>query len=514
MPLLNSAILAAGAVAIALPIGSLLAVALTKFDVPGKRLAIAALGVLLFLPLYVQLTAWDAALGKLGWYSLWFGAIDEPVLVGMRGAIFIHGVAAIPWVTSIVGLGLSQVDPAQEEAALLVLPPRGVLRRVTLPQIIPFIAAAAIWTIVGTAAEMTVTNIYLIDPRQQTYTERFYMSLALSGDGTRATSEILPGVIGLAALLAMALWMVTWLSAGKWTWRYLRTQRTLGRGGAIVTAVLWAAILVLIGVPLASLITKAGFVVVQEHGSRVAGWSALTCLREVGRAPVRFSRELIDTALVATGAATWALALGGMLGWIARRGGWRAAPAIAVIVLGLVLPGPLVGMSLIQLLNHDVQPRLPLDDGTHKSWLLILYDDTAMAPILAQGIRALPLVTLLVWASFASLNRSVLEAAALDGLSPRRVFWRIALPQRWRAIAAAWLAGLAIAAGDLAWAHLVTPPGLDLLQRRVFGLVHSGVEEQVAAIGLVIVMTYAVLAIGTLFLLKPLASTPKWVARP
>jgi iron(III) transport system permease protein len=115
--LLNSATLAAGATAIALPIGTLLAVLLARYNLPGRRWAMAALGVLLFLPLYVQLSGWDAALGKLGWFSLRSGMMAQPLLTAMRGAIFVHGLAAIPWAALIVGLGLRQVDPAQEEAA-------------------------------------------------------------------------------------------------------------------------------------------------------------------------------------------------------------------------------------------------------------------------------------------------------------------------------------------------------------------------------------------------------------
>src|SRR5213083_2970470 len=141
-PLVNSAILAAGAIAIALPIGTLLAVVLTKLSFPGRRAAIACLGVLLFLPLYVQLSGWDAALGKLGWYSLAHGSLAEPFLAGMRGAIFVHGIAAVPWVALLVGIGCWQIDPTQEEAALLVLPPRLVLWRITLRQALPFIFSA------------------------------------------------------------------------------------------------------------------------------------------------------------------------------------------------------------------------------------------------------------------------------------------------------------------------------------------------------------------------------------
>jgi iron(III) transport system permease protein len=234
----------------------------------------------------------------------------------------------------------------------------------------------------------------------------------------------------------------------------------------------------------------------------------MACLREISAVPRRFAGEFGGTTEVAAGAATVAVIVGSALAWRARRGGWRSAPALAVIALGLAIPGPVVGAALIQLLNHDLPPEIHLPDGSVKSWLLMLYDDTPLAPILAQTIRALPLATLLLWHSFATLGDDVLSAAALDGLPPRRVFWKIAVPQRWRAIVAAWVAAFAVAAGDLAWAHLVTPPGLDLLSRRVFGLVHSGVEEQVAAISLVVIMAYAVLTIIVMRLLNRPQSSP------
>jgi iron(III) transport system permease protein len=194
---------------------------------------------------------------------------------------------------------------------------------------------------------------------------------------------------------------------------------------------------------------------------------------------------------VATGAAAIAATIGSLLGWQARRGGARAAPAVVAIATGLAIPGPLVGAALIAFLNHDLPPDLPLGNGAYESWLLMIYDETPLAPMIAQAFRALPLTTLIAWHSFATLDRDVLAAAAMAGLSPCRVFWKIAIRQRRPALLLAALAAFAIAAGDLAWAHLVTPPGLDLVSRRVFGLVHSGVEEQVAAICLCMMAIYA-----------------------
>jgi len=506
----NSAILAAGATAIAVPPGALLAVLITRYDLPGRRMAAACLGVLLFLPLYVQLSGWDAALGKLGWFSLEYGSLAQPLLAGMRGAIFVHGIAAVPWAALIIGLGLAQVDPAQEEAALLVGPPRFVLWRVTLPQTMPFVVAAAIWTIVSTTSEMTVTNIFLINPGERTYTEQFYMTFALSAEPGEATLAVLPGIAGLSLLIAAALWIVVQYNRkGSQNLAAQPVTFSPGPWRPVLAGVLWLTIFVLVTVPLASLIYKAGFVVEHVGSERYRAWSALQCLEEVVLAPWRFAHDFSWTIVVAAGAATIACCLGTLLGWQARRGGRHTLPATIVSVLALAIPGPLVGVALIWLMNRDLPPAIPLSDGTYKSWLLVLYDQTPFAPILAQAVRALPLATLLAWHSLATLDRDMLAAAALDGATPWRVFWRIALPQRWRALAAAWLAAFAVAAGDLAWAHLVTPPGLDLIQRRVFGLVHSRVEERVAAIALVNVIAYALLASLVMRLLNrknPIAS--------
>jgi iron(III) transport system permease protein len=63
------------------------------------------------------------------------------------------------------------------------------------------------------------------------------------------------------------------------------------------------------------------------------------------------------------------------------------------------------------------------------------------------------------------------------------------------AAAAAWLAAFAVCAGDLGHSLLVIPPGMETIQRRIFGLVHSGVEEQVAGVCLIMFAFYLALAV-------------------
>ena len=46
------------------------------------------------------------------------------------------------------------------------------------------------------------------------------------------------------------------------------------------------------------------------------------------------------------------------------------------------------------------------------------------------------------------------------------------------------------------------PPGMETVQRRVFGLIHYGADEQVAGICLVVAVAYAVLAGAIVGLLR------------
>jgi iron(III) transport system permease protein len=489
--LLNSAWLALGSAAIALPVGTLLAILLARLELPGRRWATACLGLLLFLPLFVQVSGWDAAIGKLGWYTLAISSSDRSLLTGMPAAIFLHGIAAIPWVTLIVGLGLLAADGRQEEAALLESSPLVVLLRITLPQVRGFLIAAGLWVAVATANDMTVTNIYLIDPAEMTYTERFYMNYSTAVDAKGAVLAVLPGLAALVVLILATLWILAIVTSERiLSGQIERVVLFAGRSAFPLTVLLWGIVITLIGVPLASLITKAGFVVVEQGSERVRSWSAGKAWEVVRTAPVDFQDEFLWTLAIAVGAALLSLVVAVALAAAARRGGWRAIPAVTAAVLAMATPGPLVGATLIRLIN---QPWSPL--------LIYLYDKTALAPIVAQAIHALPVAIVLVWHSLATLSDDELAASALDGAGPVRWLWLIALPQRWSALAGAWLAAFALAAGDLAWSHLVVPPRMETIQQRVFGLIHYGADEQVAGICLVIVGAYAVMAVAIVGLL-------------
>ena len=157
---------------------------------------------------------------------------------------------------------------------------------------------------------------------------------------------------------------------------------------------------------------------------------------------------------------------------------------LLAIALCLTLPGPLLGLGVIRLLNRP--PDSPL------SGLAWLYDSN-FAPWLVQTVRALPIATLILWPALASIPQVMLDTAASDGAGWWGRLLRIAVPQRWPALIAAWLIALAVAVGELAATVLVMPPqrGATALSIQVFQLLHYGVDDRVAAICLVMVISIA-----------------------
>ncbi len=164
---------------------------------------------------------------------------------------------------------------------------------------------------------------------------------------------------------------------------------------------------------------------------------------------------------------------------------------MVVAAVGLALPGPLIGLGVIWLLDRE---GLGL--------LVWLYDRTVFAPVLAIVVRVLPLAILGCWYVLRSVADDALDSAACEGAGAWSRFRLVALPQRRAGLAAVWLALFAAAAGDLACSILVIPPGVTTVPIRVFGLIHAGVDDQVAGLCLVVFAGMAAVVAAATWLLQ------------
>jgi len=486
--LLNTLWLAGGTCAISLPLGTALAWLLVRTDLPGRRLGMGLLALMLFVPLYVQTAAWQAGFGIQGWHTL---AADAPAwLDGFRGAIWVHAMAAVPWVVLIVGVGLRLIEPELEEQTLLDGSSCQVFFRVTLRGALPAVGIAALWVAIVTASEITVTDLFVV----RTFAEEIYTQSA-SGTGLLdAPLGLLPGLAMTGGLLLLGLLLCAKLMPHERPIT-LRRRRVFALGPWRVPAavLLVLAMLLLVGVPLAGLLHKAGTRVAIVDGHWVRSWSVLEFLKTTAGSFVRFRREFGWSLGIGSLAALAAVAAGIGLAWFARRGGVRTLPALLIAAVCLAMPKPVVGLAIILLLSC---PSVPL-----AAWL---YSNSIFAPWLALFLFGLPPATLIMWHALRTLPQEMLDGAAADGAGSLAQLWRIALPCRLPALVLAWVVALAVALAELGASVLVVPPRVNTLSIRIFEMLHSGQEREVAGLSLALFALLTVVAAAAAWLVDRL----------
>jgi iron(III) transport system permease protein len=479
---LNTLLLSVSTCCLSLPASFLLAWRIHRAGRVGEWFVIVLIASL-FMPLYLQLTGWQAGLGQQGWLQAITGSLSSrPVLAGWRGAVWVHAVAAVPWATLIFVVGLRAVPRIWEETAMLEAGPWRSLWFVLLPATVPAWTVASLWVFALTAGEMTVTDVYRI----RTFAEETFLDFAL---GDPQSNVMLSGtpVAGQPAApfrptitfgLGMTLWLVcamsvalrSWLAHGYSAEPGLRPMTS--RHAKPVRSLLLFAIIALIlwGIPVGNLIYNAGHSTELQGDRLVRHWSAWQCVGLVLASPWQFRRDFVWSFTCGNLAAIGTLACAIPLAWGARTSRTISAVFVVLIAVCLVVPGPVVGISIIGLFDRRIET------------LRFLYDRTLIAPCLAMAVHAFPLVGLITLQAFKTLPQVTLDAALLDGARSWRMVLLIAIPQRAALLLCAWLVGLAVALADLAGSILVAPPGVNTLAITIFGLVHYGVDDRLAAL--------------------------------
>ncbi len=119
-----------------------------------------------------------------------------------------------------------------------------------------------------------------------------------------------------------------------------------------------------------------------------------------------------------------------------------------------------------------------------------LYDSSAII-VMAQALRALPYVLLVIWPFLRSFPQDYLDAAALDGHGPIGRMIRVAFPLSFRPLVAAWLVALALGLGELPATDQVYPPGIEPMSVFLWGLLHTGIASDLAGVALIMLATIA-----------------------
>jgi iron(III) transport system permease protein len=478
-------VLVGGTLILSLPPGVAAAVLLYRTDLPLRHLFRFLIVLLLFVPLPLLTTAWQAALGSGGLLAVpvWQSDVWQPWAQGLGPAIWIHALASWPWVVLIVGNGLCWVEGELEEDALLAADALTVLRLVTLRRCRPLVGAAALFVVLQTATEITVTDLLLV----RTYAEEVYTQINLGG------GDALARAVAVSLPLVLLTWLLI-LTTVPWLDRSLppltsldRPPRVfaLGRARWPCLVVVLAAAGLLAGVPLAGLVWKAGL-----HGVP-STWSATHVWERVAVAWELHGRLVVQSLFWAAGAGVVAAALALLTCWLMVRTFWFRALILFLLAGCLAMPGPVLGLGLKETIMTLVVwfPEGPMP--------ALLYDGPSQLPVLwAQLLRFLPCAAAILWPVVRSFPEELVDAVRVDGARPGQELTQLIWPLSRRAFLVAALAVTALALGELAAGKLVETPGADTFAHVLFGLMHTGASSDVAA--LCLVMLAAVVAAALL----------------
>lgn len=462
-----------------------------------RRLLIAVLIAWASLPLGTLTVAWKAA-----WQSAdspWHAVVaiaggfwnqrspHDAASAGlglMRGeaaAIWVHSLAATPWLVGLaLGVSRLRIKGLEELAALEGL--RWSLPTLQRWGVGLFIALALLATSV--LGEMTASDIFAV----RTYAEEVYLGYPLTG----GFAPIVPGPLNdiepyqfpwsahLFAngsfVLALAIGLAWSSRVGQrmqWEPHAARFSTRFDHATGVFALL---AIGVLLSVPVFYLLSQAGSevrIIVNSQGDSMAkaDWSLTALLYRMVRVPWRLKQEFGFSLVISLSAVFFAtLSAMGLVQLFASRKGWIAAACL--LAFCLAIPGPLLGVGAMQL------------RGVGGEWSVALWDRSLTIPIVLLTIKLIPLATaglgIIAW----QVPTRLKELARLEYRSRWAQQWRVqwAGHLTWHAGVVAAL--LLLAMTDISATNLVLPPGVDTLSRRLLGMVHAGVDDQVAVITL------------------------------
>ena len=161
---------------------------------------------------------------------------------------------------------------------------------------------------------------------------------------------------------------------------------------------------------------------------------------------------------------------------------WRVTAIGLLAAVLLAIPGPLLALTVIRIFQSS--------ELAFVGWL---YSHSIAAPTIVLTLKSMPIVLLVTWHGFASIASGTTESARLAGAQFWSQLFSIGIPQRSALLLCAWLIGVILTLGDVTTSILTVPPGVTTAAIRIFGLMHYGVEDKLAAICLAMVAIIAIL---------------------
>lgn len=460
----NSLLLASLTTAVAGMTGIALGLLVAKTDFPFARTFVAIFALPLLFPPYILAVGWFEILGRQGILSHWLGqAIAETTshwLFGMPGAVLVLTSAFLPIVLLLTIIYANSLNPSFEEAGRLSGSWPVVIRRITIPLIMPGVLLSLVLVFLLTIGEFgapAFLRLNVFPVASFTQSSAFYNFGAATSASMPLILVVLAGVIVVECVLRGKQYSF------RWGGRPALAQIELGRWKLIVFSVVFTLAVVLIGIPIGGVLWRSSSVNALIDAFDRAGDSAIRSILYAG---------LSATALTV---------LGFFLAYLIHRralAAWWLCDSLSLFLF--TLPGTVLGIGLIALWNHRST------NWIYATPVILMAGFTAQYAALGSRILA---------AGLSQVSPSLEEAAEVAGVEWFQRVFGILAPVVGTALLASWSVGFVFCLRDVSLPLLLAPPGGDTLTARTMTLMANGSPELIAALCLMAIFV-AMLPLG------------------
>ena len=472
----NTFLLAVAVTVLAVPLGTALALALRRPNLPGRAVWRVVILLPVLVPDFVLGYSWLRAYGRAGFTDDLLG-VHWPGVQTPVGVTVVVVVNAVPLVYLITAVGLAaRSEPAMERAARVSGGTAlSVLRTITLPLLGPATATAAVLVFVLTLGTFAIPQVMGSPAGFSTITTRIYSNLARSSDPLAFTEAV------TLALLLVVIAVLVVAPADALLGPRLRVTRVATTDSTSVAGSRaggrWAASgiacysVLAMGLPLLALVATAitravGLAPTPEN------WTLDNFLAVLN---ARNGEALGRSVMLAAVAASVLVVLGGLVAALERS---RSGRGLATLVsLTLVLPGSTLALGLLLAYGRWLGGTLAI--------ILLAY----IAKLWAFAHRPIS-------GALDRLPPDELHAARISGAAPLTAMRTVVLRPLAPALLAAWLVCFLTALHEVTMSSLLYGPGSETLAVVVLNSAELGQVGVTSALSVVITLVLLIPALG------------------
>ena len=454
--LVNSVALVAVVTAGSILIGVPLAVLLVRTDVPFRRFFTVVVSLPIVVPSYIGAFAFVSAFGPQGLFADALGPLTGslPTIYGFEGAALVLTLFIYPYVFIGTRASLLSFDARLVEAARTLNHGRWeAFRRITLPRIVPGIAAGALLVALYTLSDFGTPAIMQFD----TFTRIIFVEYNTFARDLAALLSI-----QLLAVTAVILAVESRVGADD-----AAAYRSRGRGGNEAIRISlgrwrWPAALFPALVGAVTLLVPLGVLLLWLFRSQPA-YGGGTAFHWT------YATNSVGLSVAAAAVATLA-AIPGAYVAIHRRG-WFSTLIERATFVGYAMPGIVLGLALVYF---------------GSAYAPVLYQTVPLL-IFAYLVRFLPQSVSTIRSSMLQLDPRLVESARTLGADPMSSFRRVTLPLVFPGIVAGAALVFLTTMKELPATLMLHPTGMDTIVTYIWLVQAAGTYGRAAVPALILV---------------------------